>query len=213
MSQEVYYWYDSSNLTLHLSNTQLNKNYEILYFGESYDSYKHAERAVIEGDKLILPENSKYLFFDCNKLSQIDVAKMDVSGVKNASLMFGTCGVTYLDLSMWDVSNIENMSGMFGHAQYMKYLNISNWNMNNVKTVETMFATCWELTSIKVSKDTDWNMLPNLENSKNLFNDCRKIHNWDGTLDVSKAYTGKDGKGYFISEDSSAYIYRDYNWY
>jgi surface protein len=48
------------------------------------------------------------MFYDCNKLTSIDLSSFDTSKVTNMSYMFDSCSsLTTLDLSNFDTSNVK----------------------------------------------------------------------------------------------------------
>ena len=54
--------------------------------------------------------------------------------------MFYNCSkLTSLNLSNFITSNVTNMSYMFCNCSSLTYLNLSNFNTNNVKDMEGMF--------------------------------------------------------------------------
>ena len=55
------------------------------------------------------------MFYNCYKLTSLDLSNFDTSNVTNMSSMFGSCsGLTELDLSSFDTSKVTDMSSMFG---------------------------------------------------------------------------------------------------
>lgn len=55
------------------------------------------------------------MFYNCYKLTSLDLSNFDTSNVTSMGSMFGSCsGLTELDLSSFDTSKVTDMSSMFG---------------------------------------------------------------------------------------------------
>ena len=72
--------------------------------------------------------NTNYMFFDCNKL-------------------------TSLNLSNFNTNNVNNMSYMFCDCSSLTSLNLSNFNTNNVNNMILMFFNCSSLTSLNTKDE------------------------------------------------------------
>ena len=63
------------------------------------------------------------MFFNCNKLTALDVSNFDTSKVTNMDYMFCDCyNLTALDVSKWDLSNVTRMNKIFDGCQNLKIL-------------------------------------------------------------------------------------------
>lgn len=125
-----------------------------------------------------------YMFYNCNKLTTIDVSNFDMSKVTTTEEMFYFCeALRSLDVSNWNTSNITNMSGTFNSCIALETLDVSNWNTSKVKNMEYLFFYCSILTTLDVS---NWNTA-NVENMNGIFNGCQNVT----SLDVSKWNTAK----------------------
>ena len=131
-----------------------------------------------EGEKIILPSDSSFMFYMFNNLSEIsDISDWDTSNVTNMSYMFsntGSSATTFtLDLSSWNTSNVTNMSGMFfgagNSATTWSIGDISSWNTSNVTDMSRMFsyagrsATAWSVGDL-----SSWNA-SNVTNMSDMF--------------------------------------------
>ena len=124
------------------------------------------------------------MFYNCNKLTTIDVSRFDMSKVTTTEDMFYFCeALRSLDVSNWNTSNITNMSGTFNNCIALETLDVSNWNTSKVKNMEYLFFYCSILTTLDVS---NWNTA-NVENMNGIFNGCQNVT----SLDVSKWNTAK----------------------
>lgn len=116
------------------------------------------------------------MFYNCNKLTDLDLSKFDTSQVTNMQAMFHSCGsltsldvsnfntskvtITYnmfygcrsltdLDVSNFDTSNLESCGGMFGSCNSLTSLDLSNFDISKVKTITYMFYNCTKLVDFK----------------------------------------------------------------
>ena len=90
------------------------------------------------------------MFFDCEKLTSIDLSNFDTSNVTNMTCMFDGCiSITSLDLSVFDTSKVIDMSYMFYDCTGLTTLDISNFDTSNVNNMQSMFGKCSSLTTIK----------------------------------------------------------------
>ena len=58
--------------------------------------------------------NTNYMFFNCNKLTSLNLSNFNTNNVKDMSRMFSCCSsLTSLNLSNFNTNNVNNMSCMF----------------------------------------------------------------------------------------------------
>ncbi len=122
--------------------------------------------------------NTSYMFYNCNKLTSLDLSSFDTSSVTNMSGMFFNCDkLINLDLNNFDTCNVTDMSAMFAGCQNLTSLNLSNFNTSNVSNMPNMFYCCNKLTNLDVSNfDTS-----NVTNMSVMFLGCHDLI----SLDVS----------------------------
>ena len=125
-----------------------------------------------------------YMFADCSKLTSLDVSSFDTSKVTNMGGMFQDCNkLTNLDLSSFNTSQVADMKFMFNSCYGLKNLDVSSWNTGNVTSMKSMFRNCSGLTSLNVSSfDTS-----NVTDMENMFSNCSSL----GSLDLSSFDTSK----------------------
>ena len=135
--------------------------------------------------------NMSYMFYDCSKLTSLDVSKFDTSNVTNMSYMFYYCSkLTSLDVSRFDTSKVTDMSYMFDDCSGLTSLDLSNFNTSNVTFMDRMFSGCNALTKLDVSKfDTS-----KVTNMQCMFLSCSGLT----SLDVSKFNTSKVTNMYYM---------------
>ena len=92
-------------------------------------------------------------FYNCNKLTSLDVSNWDTSNIWDMRAMFQYCAsLTSLDVSNWDTSSVSNMGSIFQNCSSLTSLNVSNWKTSSVTSMYAMFQNCTSLTSLDVSK-------------------------------------------------------------
>ena len=112
------------------------------------------------------------MFYDCQKLTVLDLSNFNTSNVTDMSNMFYGCQkLTPLDLSSLDTSQVTNMGSMFYTCFNLTDLDLSNFNTSKVTSMSNMFYYCRNLTDLDLS---------NLDTSKvtsfyQTFYRCNKI--------------------------------------
>ena len=137
-----------------------------------------------DSGKMYLPENSGVLFADLENMTQIDLSKVDSSGVKDMRGMFKACKkLTTLDVSYLDTSNVEVMFAMFNGCSNLKTLDLSGFDTSKVKSMYYMFLNCTSLKSINLSSFHT----PSLINMLSMFAGCNSLASVDlRSFDTSK---------------------------
>ncbi len=122
-----------------------------------------------------------YMFFNCGKLSSIDLSNFKTDDATDMRYMFSCSGVTSLNLSSFSTGNVTYMAGMFDFCDKLETLDVSNFNTSAVTNMRNMFANCPALTTLDLSKfDTGA-----VEDMANMFNGCTKL----ATLNISSFTT------------------------
>ena len=162
-----------------------------IVFDESFKTYAPTslfsffkdltELETIKDLKYLNTANVKYMsdmFFDCKKLSSLDLSKFNTEKVESMVEMFSNCSalsslnlsnfktkevkymsnmfwgcsaLTSLDLSKFNTEKVTDMSGMFYGCQKLSSLDLSNFNTEKVENMMGMFFSCSALTSLDLS--------------------------------------------------------------
>ena len=126
------------------------------------------------------------MFYNCSKLTSLDLSKFDTSNVTDMSCMFSGCsGLTSLDLSKFNTSNVTNMSNMFASCSKLTDtgLNVGNFNTSNVTMMDFMFYECSGLTSLDVSNFNT----SKVTNMYSMFYKCSSLESLNlSSFDLSK---------------------------
>lgn len=128
--------------------------------------------------------NCKYMFYNCQDLTELDVSGLDTSKVTDMENMFYYCtGLIELDISNFDTSNVTNMKNMFYRCTKLQKLDVSNFNTSKVTDMTYMFNYCENLQELDVSNfDTS-----NVTNMYFMFYGCSGLTK----IDVSNFNTSK----------------------
>ena len=120
--------------------------------------------------------NMNSMFYNCSSLINLDLSNFNTSNVTNMSSMFSGCSsLTSLDLSNFNTSNVTNISAMFSGCSSLINLDLSNFNTSNVTDMSSMFASCRSLTSLDLSSF----VTSNVTNMSYMFNGCPSLTSLD----------------------------------
>ena len=112
------------------------------------------------------------MFYDCDKLTSLDVSSLDTSKVTNMYVMFGYCSsLQTLDVSNFDTSKVTNMYYMFGDCSSLQTLDVSNFDTSKVTDMSYMFGFCHSLQTLDLSS---WNMTKVIH-MDNMFSGCTSL--------------------------------------
>ena len=120
--------------------------------------------------------NMEEMFYSCQNLSSLDLSKFNTEKVTNMSGMFYGCQkLSSLDLSKFNTEKVTNMSGMFAGCQKLSSLDLSKFNTKEVKHMNSMFESCSALSSLDLSNFNT----ANVEFMDNMFNGCSVLTSLD----------------------------------
>ena len=96
--------------------------------------------------------NMSSLFYNCRKLTSLDLSHFNTAKVTAMDKMFDSCGLTSLDLSSFNTAKVTGMESMFSGCSNLKTIYASgNFFTTAVTFSKDMFASCNSL-----SGDIDW---------------------------------------------------------
>ena len=116
------------------------------------------------------------IFSDCDKLTELDLSKLNTDNIVSMKGMFKNCRkITTLDLDNLITSKVTDMSSMFRACTKLVNLNLSNFDTSNVIHMCFMFEhnlnlTVLDLSSFDTSKVT-WMYY--------MFHDCKRLKSLD----------------------------------
>ena len=122
--------------------------------------------------------NMGRMFYDCSKLTSLDVSKFNTANVTNMSYMFYNCtALTSLDVTHFNTANVTNMSYMFYNCTALTSLDVTHFNTANVTNMGYMFYICSSLTSLDV---THFNTAK-VTDMRYMFSSCSSLTSLDVT--------------------------------
>ena len=174
-------------------NCELYLNNKRIDFYYKYDFSKDGKYIIQINIKNPLTDTN-YLFYECNKLTSLNLTNFKTNEVKDMRYMFSGCSsLTSLDLSNFNTKNVENMSDMFNNCKCLTSLNLSNFNTHNVKDMYGMFSNCQFLTFLNLSEFNTHNV----NNMRYMFFNCSSLtslnlsnFNTNKTIDMSHMFNG-----------------------
>ena len=108
--------------------------------------------AQVPGVKVQAAKDSRYMFYNRNKLQKIDLKMLDTQNVTDMMSMLSDCsGLTSLDLSPLDTQNVTYMRGMFQYCSGLTSLDLTPLDTQKVTNMWSMFYGCSGLTSLDLS--------------------------------------------------------------
>ena len=106
----------------------------------------------IKGMKVQAAKDSGHMFFDRNKLANIDFSMFDTANVESMDSMFKGCsGLTNLDLAPLNTANVMYINYMFYGCNSLKTLDLTPLDMTNVMFTAYTFFGCKNLTSLDLT--------------------------------------------------------------
>ena len=150
--------YNSNNAFINLTDIDIS---ELKYLSRIFKRLNKLEVVDISGWDTSNVKFMKGIFSNCTKLKKIiGIKNLDVSKLENANFMFYQCEkLVELDLTNWNPMLLQRASYMFYNCSNLKIIkNIENWQLPNIKDVRSMFSGCtkldvdlsnWDLTIIK----------------------------------------------------------------
>ena len=115
----------------------------------------------------------RYMFYGCSSLTQLDVSNFNTSQVTDMYYMFYGCSsLTQLDVSNFNTSKVTDMYSMFNNCSSLTQLDVSNWDTSNVVYMYNMFYKCSSLAQLDVS---NWDT-SNVVYMNNMFYKCSSLN-------------------------------------
>ena len=122
--------------------------------------------------------NMSSMFYNCSKLTSLDVCKFNTANVTNMSYMFYECSsLTSLDVTHFNTANVTIMSSMFSRCSSLTSLDVTHFNTEKVTYMRFMFSSCSSLTSLDV---THFNTA-NVTDMNEMFSRCSSLTSLDVT--------------------------------
>ena len=175
----VYWWYDGSKTTLHLSNKAETKSYRLFTSGQPWSGYREKITQVVL-DTEIQPTCTASWFYECKALISLDFGdKLNTVDVTDMHQMFDFCEhLKSLNLgSKFDTSHVTNTNTMFGGCQRLESLDLGNkFDTSSVTDMGSMFQSCIALKSLRLGDKFDTSSVTDMSY---LFSRCSNLQQLD----------------------------------
>ena len=113
-----------------------------------------------------------YMFYNCKKLSSLDLSNFNTAKVENMFGMFFDCeNLSSLVISNFNTANVTDMSYMFYYCKNLSSLDIPNFNTAKVTDMLYMFYFCQKLTELNLSNFKT----EKVKNMSNMFGYCNML--------------------------------------
>lgn len=130
-------------------------------------------RFALENLDLINVNNSTNMFYNCNKITELEISNMNTSNLQYSTSMFNGCSnLEELDLSNWNTINLIGSSYMFYNCKSLVSLNLNNWDVSNLNTMAFMLYNCSNLLYLDMN---NWSNTYKINNMANVFGSCTNI--------------------------------------
>ena len=174
--------------TIKIKNIVFDESFKTYAPTALYSFFKDlTELETIKDLKYLNTANVKYMsdmFWDCKKLSSLDLSKFNTEKVTDMSGMFHGCqNLSSLDLSKFNTEKVEGMISMFEDCKNLSSLDLSKFNTEKVTDMRGMFCGCQKLTSLDLSNFNTANVME----MGNMFYNCSTLT----SLDLSNFNTEK----------------------
>jgi len=140
-----------------------------------------------------------YLFYNCQKLSELDLSSFKTENAISMDYMFAACdGLTTLTLSDdFKTDNVTAMECMFSECGSLTELDLSFFNTAKVKKMTKMFYKCGKLTTIYVVDN--W-VTSSVTNSAEMFADCEGLNGYNAANTNDAEYACYSTVGGYLSK-------------
>ena len=174
--------------TIKIKNIVFDESFKTYAPTALYSFFKDlTELETIKDLKYLNTANVKYMsdmFWDCKKLSSLDLSKFNTEKVTDMSGMFHGCQkLSSLDLSKFNTEKVEGMISMFEDCKNLSSLDLSKFNTEKVTDMRGMFCGCQNISSLDLSNFNTANVME----MGNMFYNCSTLT----SLDLSNFNTEK----------------------
>ena len=142
---------------------------------EGWFSYSSNLTEIKGGQNLVTTDvtSMSYTFYNCSKLTTLDVSSWDTGNVTDLTHTFYFCQkLNSLDISNWNTAKVTTLYNTFSNCTALTSLDVSNWDTANVTDMNSTFFSCSSLRSLNLSRwDTG-----NVTNLAQTFDGCSSLN-------------------------------------
>ena len=159
LNKKIYYIYniDESNINQNTIQSNLLQNIKVtINFNDSViDNYKKYFIPAKEGlykitiKFLAVITNCNYLFYKCDKITEIDLSNFNSKNMTKMTSMFNSCKkLNNLIFGNFNTGKVKSMEETFANCENIEKIDISFFKTENVKYMNLMFDNCKKLKEI-----------------------------------------------------------------
>ena len=153
--------------------------------------------------KIALTGDASSMFYECSKITSLDMSGFDTSAVTDMNYMFYECsGLTSLVLTGFTTASVSDMRYMFYGCSSLTTLDVSTFEIIGDASLISMFENCSGLTTIYAASDANW--YAEDRSSSYMFRGCTSLTGYNvDNVDSQYAHVGDvNGKtGYFTAKN------------
>ena len=141
--------YDDGEMTISQNETTPDSSRTVVKKGfYSRPSVCSSKMTTVRFTEAVKPKSCQMWFYDCNQLTNIENLNYLYTNecITMSSMFFNCSKLTTLDVSNFDTSNVTIMWKMFSACSSLTALDVSNFDTSNVTTMNYMFENCSKLT-------------------------------------------------------------------
>ncbi|MBR4463860.1 MAG: BspA family leucine-rich repeat surface protein, partial [Treponema sp.] len=151
--------------------------------------------------KIALTGDASSMFYECSKITSLDMSGFDTSAVTDMNYMFYECsGLTSLVLTGFTTASVSDMRYMFYGCSSLTTLDVSTFEIIGDASLISMFENCSGLTTIYAASDANW--YAEDRSSSYMFRGCTSLTGYNvDNVDSQYAHVGdvNDKTGYFTA--------------
>ena len=151
--------------------------------------------------KIALTGDASSMFYECSKITSLDMSGFDTSAVTDMNYMFYECsGLTSLVLTGFTTASVTDMRYMFYGCSSLTTLDVSTFEIIGDASLISMFENCSGLTTIYAASDANW--YAEDRSSSYMFRGCTSLTGYNvDNVDSQYAHVGdvNDKTGYFTA--------------
>ena len=149
INKKIYFLDSTSNnfKDLNENNTKLFINNEKIKFKNYFIPKKKGKYSILLKLSDIYIKNCNFMFYNCDKITYIDLSLIPDHNIINmTSMFFGCTNLKYVDLYSINTKNVIDMSYMFNGCENLNLINLNDsFRTKNVTSMKNMFCGCQNL--------------------------------------------------------------------
>ena len=200
-------WFAAMNKLTTITNLEYLNTSEVTYMNQMFYNCAKLTSLDLSHFNTSKVTDMEGMFHDCSSLTSLDLSSFNTSNVDIMNDMFNGCSsLVNLNLSSFNTSNVTYMSGMFTECTSLVELNLNSFNTANVRFMDYLFYNCSSLTTVSVGDGWD---MTHVTGCEEMFINCRNIIGELGTT-YDSGYDGEDAAHVDLPDYPGYFVSADY---